>query len=114
MDTILILDCETTGTDEQATAIEVACASAHRAMADCDLLARLFTRVAEMGADLDDMLAHGLRPKATFQALVSYESNHLAKTAGFRWNAEKRVWARKMAIEDAAALPFKVREIAGT
>jgi DNA polymerase III subunit epsilon len=94
-----------------ALAHGVGVASAHRAMADCDLLARLFTRVAEMGTDLGAMLARGLRPKATYQALVSYESNHLAKSAGFRWDAGKRMWARKMAIEDAAALPFKVREI---
>ncbi len=86
-------------------------ASAHRAMTDCDLLARLFTRVAEMGHDLGAMLARGLRPKGRFQALVSYETNALAKAAGFRWDPAAKIWVRSMAIEDAAALPFKVRRL---
>lgn len=85
--------------------------SAHRAMTDCDTLARLFTRAAEMGADLGAMLARGLRPKAKFQALVSYDTNALAKTAGFRWDPDTKRWWRTMAIEDAETLPFKTRRI---
>lgn len=86
-------------------------ASAHRAMTDCDTLARLFSRVAEMGQDLGAMLARGLRPKAKFQALVSYDTNHMAKAAGFRWDPDAKRWWRTMAIEDAEALAFKVRRI---
>jgi DNA polymerase-3 subunit epsilon len=88
-------------------------ASAHRAMTDCDTLARLFSRVAEMGEDLGAMLARGLRPKAKFQAIVSYDTNHMAKAAGFRWDPDAKRWWRTMAIEDVEALPFKVRRIEG-
>lgn len=86
-------------------------ASAHRAMTDCDMIARLLTRVREMGIELAPFLARGLRPKSRYQALVPFESNHLAKDAGFKWDAAAKMWARSMADEDAAALAFKVRRI---
>lgn len=78
----------------------------HRAMADCDLIARLFTRARELGADLDAMLVRAMRPKGEFVALVSYDDRDKAKAAGFRWDAETKQWWRRMAIEDAAVLPF--------
>lgn len=86
-------------------------AAAHRALTDCDLLARLLTRVHEMGVDLEPFLARGLRPKATFQAIVPYERKDDAKAAGFKWNAETRMWTRRMAIEDTASLPFRVARV---
>lgn len=95
-----------------ALAHGIGVANAHRAAADVDLLARLFTRAAEMGADLEAMLARGLRPKALFQALVPFERNHEAKAAGFRWNDPvPKAWTRRMAIEDVAALSFPTREV---
>jgi DNA polymerase-3 subunit epsilon len=86
-------------------------ASAHRAMADCDLLVRLFTRAREMGADLQEMVALGLRERAKFAAAVPRERNGELKAAGFRWDPDRRVWWREMAVEDAAALPFPTRRI---
>ena len=88
-------------------------ASAHRAMTDCDTIARLLTRVAET-QPLAPFLARGLRPKSRYQALVSFDTNQLAKDAGFRWNQPEApgMWTRTMADEDAAALPFQVRRIA--
>ncbi len=84
-------------------------ASAHRAAADVDMLARLFTRAAELGADIDTMLTRGLRPKALFVARVSFARKDEAKAHGFRWNDPiVKEWSRRMAIEDAAALPFDV------
>jgi DNA polymerase-3 subunit epsilon len=85
---------------------------AHRAAVDVDLLARLLTRVREQGTDLHKFLARGLRPKATFQALVPFDRKDEAKAAGFSWEAGSKRWLRTMAIEDAALLPFKVREAA--
>jgi DNA polymerase-3 subunit epsilon len=86
--------------------------SAHRAAADVDLLARLFTRAHELGADLDALLARAMRPKALFQSLQPFEQNDVAKAHGFRWNDPLlKAWSRRMAIEDVVALPFKVREI---
>lgn len=85
-------------------------AYAHRAAADCDMLARLFTRSRELGADLNAMLERAMRPKADFVALVSYDDREKAKQAGFRWEPDRKRWKRRMFIEDAGALPFKVQE----
>jgi DNA polymerase-3 subunit epsilon len=87
-------------------------AYAHRAFADCDLIARLLTRSRELGADLVEMVQHGMRPKGTFQALVSYDDREKAKAAGFRWDPETRRWLRTMAVDDAAALPFPTKKVA--
>lgn len=86
-------------------------ATAHRAMADCDMLARLFTRVAEMGVDLGAMVARGMRPSAVFVALAPYEQKDVVKAAGFSWDGERKEWRRRMAVEDVAGLPFRVREV---
>ena len=91
--------------------------AAHRAMTDCDLLARLFTRMAELGVDLEAMLQRGLRPKKRFEANVPYERKDEAKNRGFGWypNANGRggQWIRAMCPEDieAANFPFTVRQI---
>jgi DNA polymerase-3 subunit epsilon len=93
-----------------ALAHNLGVAHAHRAAADVELLARLFSRVAEMGHDLDALLSRGLRPKVLVQALVSYDDREKARVAGFRWNEDGTSrWLRKMPLEDAEALPFKVR-----
>ena len=87
-------------------------ATAHRALADCDLIARLLSRVAELGTDLPLFLARGLRPRATYQAMVSYDDRELAKAAGFSWDGASRRWTRRMCTEDTAAMPFPMREVA--
>lgn len=83
--------------------------SAHRAIVDCLLLARLFERVQEQGRDLRAMLVRGLRPKGRFiVADTTFDAarNALAKQHGFQW--KDPFWERTMAIEDASALPFAV------
>lgn len=85
-------------------------ASAHRAMADVDTLARILTRVAEKGGDLEAMIVHAMRPKKLFYAQVSYEDREIAKSHGFLWDQPKhgKNWYRYMPPEDVAELPFKV------
>lgn len=95
-----------------ALAHDLGVAVAHRALADCDLIARLFTRSRELGADLGAMLTRAMRPKATFVALVPFERKDEAKAAGFTWAADRKQWLRTMAIEDAAALGFATRQVA--
>ncbi len=94
-----------------ALAHGVGVSHAHRALTDCMLIARLFERLKESGVDLRAFLRRGLRPKAKFKALVSYDTNHLAKAAGFRWTPDRKMWLRSMAIEDTKALPFQVQKI---
>lgn len=85
-------------------------AYAHRAMTDCDLIARLFTRSAELGVDLQVMMELAMRPKLLFQALVSFEDKELAKKSAFEWHGDTKRWLKMMVPEETGALPFKVRE----
>lgn len=86
-------------------------ATAHRALADVEMLARLLTRVAELGVDLEAFVRRGLRPKATYQACVSYDDREQAKALGFKWEPATKRWLRRVARDDVAALPFPVREV---
>lgn len=94
-----------------ALAHGVAITSAHRALTDCMILARLFERVAEMGHDIRAMLTRAMRPKALFAASVSYDDREKAKSAGFQWQPAEKQWTRRMAVEDAGALGFPVRKL---
>jgi len=88
----------------------------HRALSDCMLIARLITRCNDLrhqtGHDVQAILARGLRPRATYEALVPFERKDEAYDAGFHWDRVKRQWLRKMAREDTPLLPFRVREVA--
>lgn len=80
-------------------------ASAHRALTDCRLLARLF----DVMPDLQSLFQQAMRPKALFVGCQPFSENHFAKDAGFKWDRlVPKKWSRRMAIEDVAALPFKV------
>jgi DNA polymerase-3 subunit epsilon len=94
-----------------ALAHDVGIVTAHRALADCLILARLFERMVELGQDVRSMLRRGLRPKATYQAMVSYAERDLAKGAGFTWDGDAKRWTRRLAAEDASTLPFRVVQI---
>jgi len=83
---------------------------AHRAMTDCLLIAELFNR----SYDLQGMFRIASRPKALFQAVVSFDRKDDAKAAGFKWDPVARIWTRMMAIEDAELLPFRVQQMSET
>lgn len=86
--------------------------SLHRAAHDVLLMADLFSRCAELGHDVDAMLARAMRPKKLFVADVSYDDREKAKAAGFQWEGATKRWLRKMAPEDIGNLGFTVREVA--
>jgi len=92
-----------------ALAHGVGVVSAHRAMADCDIIARLLTRVHEMGIDLEDMIRTAMLPRARVQALVSYDDRQLAKDAGFQWDTGTRRWMADLTEPEIHALSFEVR-----
>lgn len=100
-------------TKEQGSLINLALdygigvASAHRALTDCRLISALFDRAD----DLQSMFRVAMRPKAVFQALVSYDDREKAKAAGFKWNGGDKSWTRSLALEDAEQLGFPVRKI---
>lgn len=97
-----------------ALAHGVGVVDAHRALTDVMTLVRLFEAVQARGHSVRELLQAGLRPKATFRALVSYDDREKAKAEGFRWDAGRKVWVRKMAIDDTNKLPFKVQQMETT
>ncbi len=94
-----------------ALAHDLGVSHAHRAMVDCDLIARLLTRARELGTDLAPFLQRGLRPKATFLSMAPFERKDEVKAAGFAWLPDVKQWRRTMAIEDAKSLPFATRVV---
>lgn len=87
----------------------------HRAFDDVLLLARLFERASELGANIPALLEHAMRPKRIFEVASKAfdpEQNARSKAAGFRWDAPTKSWRKKMAPEDCASLGFAVREVA--
>jgi DNA polymerase-3 subunit epsilon len=89
-----------------ALAHGVAVTSAHRAVNDCLLLARLLERVDHVDDLLHLALQRASRPKAEYIARTPYQQKDLVKAAGFHWNGT--VWSRYMAVEDAEKLLFDV------
>lgn len=85
--------------------------NAHRAMTDCDTIARLLTRVREMGHSLRTILERASRPRVKLAALVSYDDREKAKAAGFSWDGAAKRWWREMPVEDVASLPFQTTAI---
>jgi DNA polymerase-3 subunit epsilon len=97
-----------------AIAHHVPVTEAHRALSDCQLLARCFERVAELGHDVEKMITRALRPRTTLQSKQAFADNDKAKAAGFGWvdDGKRKGWYKTIAIDDApafiASLPFKV------
>lgn len=94
-----------------ALSLGLGVASAHRAMCDVDTLARILTRLAEKGTDLEALVKHAMRPKVMCKSLAPFEKKDEVKAAGFRWDPDKKYWWRKMPLEDTRELPFKVKVI---
>lgn len=94
-----------------ALAHGLAVLDAHRALPDCQLLARLLERVAELGHDVGLLLERAMRPKVKIVSLAPFEQKEIVKQAGFRWSPGERSWWRMMPVEDVAALPFRTRAV---
>ena len=93
-----------------AIAHGVAITAAHRALTDCDILARLLTRVHELGHSLPDLFERAMTPRTLVQAMVSYQDRQMAKDANFRWDENEehpKKWLRECTAEELAALPFR-------
>ena len=93
-----------------ALSLGLGVASAHRAAADVDTLARILTRLHETGSDLEAMFIHALRPKLRCVSLASFEEKEIVKSHGFLWSPENKHWWRDVPIDDIDKLPFKVRK----
>ena len=80
--------------------------SLHRALSDCFYISEVFKKCH----NLEEILIKATEPRFLYKALVSYEERSLAKQAGFRWNnPEQGAWAKKLTVEEANSLDFKVQ-----
>jgi DNA polymerase-3 subunit epsilon len=68
---------------------------AHRALADVLTMVKLFSRAAELGANVAEMVAKAALPRVEYRAMVDYSGKELARGAGFRWDEGRRGWFRK-------------------
>jgi DNA polymerase-3 subunit epsilon len=91
---------------EIALAHGVGVSSAHRAYTDVLTMAALLERVHET-VPLSAQLEYARRPRQLFEAVVSFDEKDKAKSAGFRWEPDRKRWVRRMLPEDVAKLGFK-------
>lgn len=86
--------------------------SAHRALTDCDLLAKIFTAYEEHN-DLDGLIVDAATDKKTYYADVSFDQKELAKDEGFLWCPRTRKWLKSMSDfkYKVSTFPFTVRPL---
>lgn len=72
----------------------------HRALPDCELLASILSK----RTDLEEMIEKALKPRLTYQALVSFNNREAAKSRGFRWNPEKKRWTKRLTPVEAQTI----------
>lgn len=82
---------------------------AHRALTDCDILTRLFMRVAEMGHDVPAMLARAMLPRVSVLSLAPFAEKDVVKAHGFEWNADRREWTKRCIKGEVPEFPFQTR-----
>jgi DNA polymerase III epsilon subunit-like protein len=97
---------------EICIAHKVPIVEAHRALTDCTMIRMLLERCADLGHNLDEMLAAAMVPKPRYVADVPRTMNDTLKQYRFAFDWDRKQWWRKMLPEQAAALPFEVRECA--
>lgn len=86
--------------------------AAHRALTDCDTIARILTRVHELGTDLQELIGQAMKPRQRVEAIVSFAQKELAKEAGFAWDPSGKRWTREVTAEEVEkGWKFKTRVI---
>lgn len=85
--------------------------SAHRALTDCDILARMLTRTNELGYSLPDLMKSALEPRILVQAMVSFNNRQMAKDTDFEWDHHPQFpkkWLKEVREAEIALIPFAV------
>lgn len=83
----------------------------HSAVADCQTVLKLVSM-----HNLDEIVARAKSPRVTIAADVDYDTNHLAKKRGYRWQPEQKTWykvIKEMDLDtEVKAAQFNVKRIA--
>lgn len=84
--------------------------SAHRALTDCQLLARIFDTYGP--ERLQALFRHAALPRSIYVAVTSYAEKDKPKAAGFSWDSDKKYWHKRLTDSEAAAITdFKIRRL---
>ena len=70
--------------------------TAHRAADDVRLLVECMNRAPNLQEMINSAIIRSNSPILELQALVSYADKDLAKSAGFRWDAKRKIWVKKV------------------
>lgn len=93
-----------------ALAHGIGVSSAHRALTDCQLIARIFDSYGP--EELAKLFEHAALPRETYLAVTSYAEREKAKAAGFGWDSDKKWWHKRLTVSEAAAITdFKIRRL---
>jgi DNA polymerase-3 subunit epsilon len=68
--------------------------AAHRALTDCDIIARLLTKVHELGYDLVELVQQAMEPHITVKALVAKADKEQAQSRGFFFKNDPPRWVK--------------------
>lgn len=89
--------------------------AAHRALTDCDIIARLLTKVHEMGYNIVEMVQRAMEPHITVQALVSKAEKDQASACGFFFRNDPPRWLKLVPEADfkkgELGFPFKCAQV---
>ena len=72
----------------------------HRALPDCQLLASILSK----REDLEELIDKARMPRSTYRALVSFNNKDEAKSRGFRWNASRKQWLKRLTETEAQTI----------
>ena len=73
---------------------------AHRALSDCQLIAELFDRTEDLQGLFELAFARANEPRYLVIAQVSFDQKDLAKSAGFHWNPDGKLWTKELRESD--------------
>jgi DNA polymerase-3 subunit epsilon len=73
---------------------------AHRALSDCQLIAELFDRTEDLQGLFERAIARANEPRYLVIAQVSFDQKDLAKSAGFYWQPDGKLWVKKLRESD--------------
>jgi hypothetical protein len=73
---------------------------AHRALSDCQLIAELFDRTEDLQGLFERAIARANEPRYLVIAQVSFDQQDLAKSAGFYWQPDGKLWVKELRESD--------------
>ncbi|MCC3459767.1 MAG: 3'-5' exonuclease [Oscillatoriales cyanobacterium] len=81
---------------ELALWLGIGIGTAHRAGDDVRLLVECFNRCPDFETRLEEAIVRSQSPTLELKAIVSYDNRNLAKEAGFNWDANQKLWLKKV------------------